>query len=327
MLVTLVAISLVLVYPHLLRRGGITLKIFYAGSLTLALKDATKAYEALSHGVSIITEGSGSVQAVRKITDLGKNCDIIMVADYKLIRKYLIPKYADWCLAFCSNKIVLCYTNNSRYSDMINGDNWYKVLLMPGVKVGFSNPTLDPCGYRALSILYLSSLAYNCSEIWDELVKRHLGNLKVKANSTGHYIYLPRELSYIPGGKLVLRSKSVDLIGLLEGGMLDYAFEYKSVAREHGLRYVELPSGLNLAEDPPVKVFIVLRQEEGGEKVIRIEGIKYGVTVLKDSRNFKEAVKFLRWLLRGQGKRILADHGFKLVALEPMGNVPAELRG
>ena len=318
---------MILGYPHLLRRSGITLKIFHAGSLTLALKDATEAYEALRHGVRIIAEGSGSVQAVRKITDLGRSCDVIMVADYKLIRKYLIPKYADWCLAFCSNEIVLCYTNNSRYSDIINGDNWCKVLLMPGVKVGFSNPTLDPCGYRALSILHLSSLAYNCSGIWDKLVKGCLGNLEVKANSTGHYIYLPRELTHVPGGKLVLRSKSVDLIGLLEGGMLDYAFEYKSVAKEHGLRYVELPSSLNLAEDPPVKVFIVLRQEGEGEKVIRIEGIRYGVTVLKDSKNFEEAVKFLRWLLRGKGKHILVDHGFKLVALEPMGNVPAELRG
>ncbi len=40
---------------------------------------------------------------------------------------------------------------------------------------------------------------------------------------------------------MVIRPYSVNLLPLLESGDLDYAFEYESVIKQHGLESVSLP--------------------------------------------------------------------------------------
>ena len=304
------------------------LKIFHAGSLALMLNEAEKAYESLKPNIDIQREPSGSVKAVRKISDLGKHCDIVMVADYKVIDKYLVPDYADWNLIFCSNEVVLCYTEKSKYADEINENNWYEILLKPEVKYGFSNPNLDPCGYRALSIMYMSSLYYGREVTWSKLVHEYVRNIEVVANESGHYVLFPAKPDYVTGGKLVLRDKSVDLVQLLEAGTLDYAFEYRNVAEEHGLKYIRLPRELNLREDPFIKTFVVLYAgDPERQKTVAITKIRYGLTIPKNCENCGEALEFLKWLLYGDGRAIIEKHGFVLIPYEFKGRVPPELKG
>ncbi|RLG61110.1 tungstate ABC transporter substrate-binding protein WtpA [Candidatus Geothermarchaeota archaeon] len=303
------------------------LKIFHAGSLALMLNEAERAYENIRTDIDIQREPSGSVKAVRKISDLGRQCDIVMVADYRVIDNYLVPAYANWNLIFCSNEMVLCFTNKSKYAYEINEENWYKILLRPGVRYGFSNPNLDPCGYRALSIIYMSSVYYEQEDIWRNLVLKYIPDIKIVSNGSGHFIFFPVRFEYISGGKLVLRDKEIDLIQLLEIGSLDYAFEYRNVAKEHGLRYVSLPHELNLRDNPFIKVFIILYTgDPKRQKSVAITGIKYGLTIPKNCENYKEAIKFLKWLLYQDGKEIIEKHGFVLIPYEFKGEVPSELR-
>ena len=51
------------------------------------------------------------------------------------------------------------------------------------------------------------------------------------------------------GSNVVLRGASIQLVALLESGDLDCAFEYESVARQHGLEYVRLPAAIDLGEE------------------------------------------------------------------------------
>ena len=309
-------------------KGKATLKIFHAGSLALMLDEAEETYESLRPDIDIQREPSGSVKAVRKISDLGKRCDVVMVADYKVIDKYLVPDYADWSIVFCSNEIVLCYTDKSMYADEISEENWYEILMRPGVRYGFSNPNLDPCGYRALSIMYMSSLYYGEDYIWSELVLEYIRNVNVATNESGHYVFFPASPDYVAGGKLVLRDKSVDLVELLEAGTLDYAFEYRNVAEEHGLKYVRLPRELNLREDPFVRAFVVLYAgDPERQKTVAIAKIRYGLTIPKNCENCGEALEFLKWLLYGDGREIIERHGFVSIPYEFEGEVPLELRG
>ena len=307
---------------------SIQLRIFHAGSLSLALSEIESVYESLKPSVEVLREPSGSVRAVRKISDLGKNCDIVMVADYRVIDEYLVPDYADWSIAFCTNEVVLCYTEGSAYADEVGEDNWYEILMRPGIKYGFSNPNLDPCGYRALSILYMASVYYGDNDVWEKLVLEYITNIRVVVNESGHFLFFPAVLEYVAGGKLVLRDKSVDLIQLLEAGVLDYAFEYKSVAEERGVRYVRLPPQLNLASDPFLKTWVILYAgDPERQRRVRISEIRYGLTVPKCCNNCEEAVEFLKWFLYGDGMRILEEHGFTPIPLEYRGAVPSELRG
>ena len=61
-------------------------------------------------------------------------------------------------------------------------------------------------------------------------------------------INVPELLETRSDWHVVLRGSSVQLVALLESGDVDYALEYESVARQHGLEYVQLPGSIDLGD-------------------------------------------------------------------------------
>ncbi len=90
--------------------------IFHAGSLTIPFAEMEKEFEARHPGVDIIREAAGSRRCARKITELKKTCDIMASADFTVIDGMLIPEYANWNIRFATNRLVLCYTDKSKYA-------------------------------------------------------------------------------------------------------------------------------------------------------------------------------------------------------------------
>ncbi|MBW2333002.1 MAG: tungstate ABC transporter substrate-binding protein WtpA, partial [Deltaproteobacteria bacterium] len=210
-------VAIVLLLPFGKSFGDATGKIiiFNAGSLTIPLAKMEKVFEGKYPKVDIIREAAGSRKCARKITDLKKPCDIMASADYTVIDQLLIPAYADWNIRFATNRMVLCYTNKSKYAKEVNAQNWYEILLKKDVVWGHSDPNLDPCGYRSVMVLQLAEKYYKIPGLYQRLVDN-----RPKAN---------------------VRPKSVELVALLQTGNMDYAWEYRSVAVQHELKFVELP--------------------------------------------------------------------------------------
>ncbi|RLI78489.1 tungstate ABC transporter substrate-binding protein WtpA [Archaeoglobales archaeon] len=312
------------------RQEEAILTIFNAGSLTVPLEEVNKEFKEYvgdRYDVNIKTEASGSVKAVRKITDLEMKADILAVADYTLLPKFVYPKYADFYVLFATNELVLCYTNSSKHADEVNSNNWYEILARDEVRFGFSNPNIDPCGYRTVMAMKLADLTYNKS-IFERLIVNHT-NIK----SEGNRIITPKVVE--GDGKVVIRDKSVDLLALLESNSIDYAFEYKSVALQHGLKFVELPDEINLKnfglKDWYAQTSITVWKKEN-EKIVQKEikamPIIYGVTVLKDAPNKKVALEYLRFLLNEKGREIFAkNHQEFLKTPIGYGNIPSEIKG
>ena len=310
-------------------RENISLKIFTAGSLKLPMERVGSIYRE-KYGIDFDIEPSGSVEVVRKVTDLGKTPDVVAVADYRLIEKYLVPNYTDWYVAFASNELVLAYTSNSKYADEIasNPDKWYEILARPDVKWGFSDPNKDPCGYRATGIIVLAGIYYNGFSIPTELLFSKT-NMYFEVENGVYHVYVPASLN-VKAGDLVIRPKSVDLISLLESGSIDYAFEYKSVAIQHNLSYIELPREINLGDpgldDFYAKVVVHILVGSSKETAIPMKSIVYGVTIIKDAPHPKEAAEFLKLLLSDTGREVFKEMGQSFLD-EPIyyGNVPEEL--
>jgi len=105
------------------------LTILHAGSLANVLKDLTAAYKAKNPDANFILERGGSVDTARKISDYGRLADIMMSADYDVIDKYLIPQWASWNLKHATNSMVLAYTDQSKFGNEINANNWFDILL------------------------------------------------------------------------------------------------------------------------------------------------------------------------------------------------------
>jgi len=140
-------VAVVLLLPYGKSFGGVSGKIviFNAGSLTIPVAKMEKVLEARYPKVDVLREAAGSRKCARKITDLKKPCDIMASADYTVIDQLLIPQYADWNIRFATNRLVLCYTDTSRYAKEVNAKNWYEILLRKDVIWGQADPNLDPC--------------------------------------------------------------------------------------------------------------------------------------------------------------------------------------
>jgi len=157
-------------YYFFIRESRTKLVVMHAGSLTLPFDYLENRFEENNLDVDVQMRSGGSAQLVRSIIDLNKKSDVLAVADYSLIKNELIPEYASWYINFARDRMVLAYTDSSRYSSEVNEANWYEILEMDNVVFGFSNPNDDPCGYRALMVIQLAEIYYNNSKIFDNLI-------------------------------------------------------------------------------------------------------------------------------------------------------------
>lgn len=269
-------------------RSSTTITILTAGALARPLRAAADSFAGSRLHVAL--ESAGSLETARKITDLGRRPTVVALADTALFGALLAP-YVGPVTAIAHTRVVLAYTARSRFAGEIDSTNWYRVLQRPGVEVGRSDPTLDPAGYRALLVA--------------ELAERHYG-VPALADSL---------LAHEPARNV--RPKSADLVALLQTGNLDYAWEYESVARSVGLRYVRLPAAIDLG-DPALSsqyaaVAVRVPGARGRQLVIRGAPVVFGIAPLRGAPGALGA-RFIAFLSSPAGRRILA--GFSLEALD-----------
>jgi molybdate/tungstate transport system substrate-binding protein len=270
------------------------LLVFNAGSLAKPFSDLLKTFRTRYPRVRPAQENSGSLEAARKLTDLGKIPDVLGVADYGIIPKLLIPKYAGWYVTFARNSMVLIYTDESVGADEINGQNWWQVLLRSDVRAGHSDPVLDPNGYRTLMVFQLAERFYRQPGLAARLDRA----------------FPPK----------YVRPKEADLVALVQAGELDYSWSYASIARTAGLRYVDLPPEVDLSEPSlaewysQASVRLPGARRAGKDSVeFRGEPIVYALTIPNEAPRPQNGHAFARFVLSPQGQAILEANGFTLL--------------
>jgi molybdate/tungstate transport system substrate-binding protein len=273
--------------------------VYHAGSLAAPMAKIEALYEAAHPDIDILRESGGSAALARKITDLGGGCDVFLSADYMVIEKLLRPGAADWNALFASNAIVLMYGPKSKYGDEIGPENWTGVMLRPDVRWGHSEPDADPCGYRSLMVLQLAEKFYGKQGLYEQAMK-HQGR--------------------------AVRQKAIELVAMVESGTMDYAFEYKSVAVQHGLKYLELPVEINLMEPALAEAYsaasVELAGKEPGKKMtVKGEPIVYGLTIPKGAPNAGAALELVKFILDPEGGlAVFRDMGQDVVGPKAWGD-------
>jgi molybdate/tungstate transport system substrate-binding protein len=101
----------------------VNLNVYLAGSLTQPFEELETAFEAEYPNVDVQLKPGGSTNRVKAITELGEKGDVLASADYSLIPTLMMPDYADWYVTFAKNKMVLCYTDESKYANEVTADN------------------------------------------------------------------------------------------------------------------------------------------------------------------------------------------------------------
>jgi molybdate/tungstate transport system substrate-binding protein len=262
--------------------------IFHAGSLSVPLKEIKAEFIKLYPKVNVLLESAGSVECARKITDLKKPCDIMASSDYKVIDKMLVPAYADFNIRFASNEMCIAFTDKAKYGDKINSKNWCEILMKSDVAFGRADPNADPCGYRSVMCMILAENFYKKPGLFKDMVAKDVN---------------------------FIRPKEVDLLALLESHNIDYMFQYRSVAVQHGLKFIVLPDEVNLkspkfAEEYAKTVVDIKGKEPGKTEQMKGEPMIYGITLVKNAPNREAAIAFLKFMLsKDKGMKIMEKDG------------------
>lgn len=269
----------------------VTLTIFGAGTLAKTFAQIDAAFMKRYPEVAIHAQFGGSVMMARKITDLHQQADLLAVADYSVIPKYLFGTNgqagsADWYVGFARNAITFVYTDKSKFADKVTAQNWYEYLDKPGVQIGRSNPDTDPSGYQTLQMLSLAEKHYAAPGLEN----------RVLANAP----------------QTNMRDTETELLAALQLGQIDYLAIYRSDALQHHLRYVDLPAAINLSDpaDTAAYAAAVATTKNG---ILTGKPIVYAFTIPGDAANPAWAQKFAAFLLGPDGQAIMAANGFGTV--------------
>ncbi len=274
-----------------------TIVVYNAGALALPLRQALDSFSRRNN-LAVRQENSGSVETVRKITELGRIPDVIALADTALFSRMLGGRLASPVAILGHTRMVLAYTPRSRYADRITASNWMDLITLPGVEVGRSDPSLDPAGYRALMVMQLAERFYGRPGLADSL--------------------------RTAAGLRNVRPKSADLVALLQSGNLDYAWEYEAVARRLGLSFIALPGAVDLGDPSLAGVYAAAEAEIPSTGFARADGpthrarvpllihgapIVFGAAVPSGAPDSSAGRRFITYLMSSEGREILRAFG------------------
>jgi molybdate/tungstate transport system substrate-binding protein len=259
-----------------------TVVVHVAASLAQPVRAAADSF-ARRTGAKVLIESGGSLEHARKLTELGRTPDVLLLADYEVFPQLLMPSHVAWYAQFARNRMVIAYTPRSRFASEISGENWREVLQRPGVEVGRPDPDRAPAGYRTLIALRLAEAYYGDPGLPARILARSP----------------PRNM----------RGNAAELAGLLSLGEMDYIFEYESLARSHGFRYVTLPPGVDLSDPALAKRYAAVSVRvaaRGPRDSVSFSGapILYGLSIPRRAPHAAAAGRFVDYLL-GEGRAVL----------------------
>ena len=320
------------------------LVIFAAGSLIIPFADIESAFEAKYPDIDVLAEYHGSIQVMRHVTELHEPIDVVATADASLVPMLMYATnnpetgrpYADWFIRFASNKLMLAYTPSSLYADEINQDNWPEILTRPEVKYGLPDPRFDAAGYRAMMAFALQENMLERYDLFKSMFKDQFTYPVTIFREDGDtLIRIPEILETKSETHIFIRGASVFLIALMQSGDLDYAFEYESVVKQHGLNIVELPDEVNLGSHDladfyqNVEVRLDFQRFSTVEPRFFGEPIEYGITIPDSAPHPEAAELFIKFLMSEEGRSIMAENHHSLLetfTANGYANLPADLQ-
>jgi molybdate/tungstate transport system substrate-binding protein len=195
--------------------------VFSAGSLdTLMTKSVGPAFHAAT-GYTLVDTSHGSGTLAADIKNKTAVADVFVSASPTVDATLMGASngnWVSWYAAFASSPEVLGYYPKSKFAKDLQTMPWYKVITLPGFRLGRTNPTQDPGGVLAAKALEETATAQN------------LPALKTLATETSdEYAEDPEQAD-------------------IQTGQLDGAFMYEADAISQGSPFVQL-TGTSLAGD------------------------------------------------------------------------------
>lgn len=186
--------------------------MLYAGSLVNLMEHQLGPAFSHARGYGYQGVGAGSTELVSQIKGHVRRGDVFISASPKAdaeLEGSSNGSYVRWYATFATSPLVLGYNPHSRFAAQLRSKPWYQVITEPGIRVGRTDPKLDPKGKLTVEAMDEAATAL------------HKPGLK---NALGRFAVFPEE----------------DLVGRLEAGQLDAGFFYSVEAAAQHMPTVSL---------------------------------------------------------------------------------------
>jgi molybdate/tungstate transport system substrate-binding protein len=198
-----------------------TVAVLYAGSLVnLMERSIGPAFDKAS-GDRFQGYAGGSKLLANQIKGRLRRADVFISAVPKVNTSLTGPangNWVNWYVSFAQSPLVIGYNPASRFAADFKSKPWYQVLLKPGMRIGRTDPKLDPKGALTIALMNKAAAFYKVPD----LARRVLGAPDNPAQ------VLPEET----------------LVGRLQSGQLDAGFFYSTETSDARIPAIALPSGI-----------------------------------------------------------------------------------
>ena len=198
-----------------------TVNVLYAGSLVHLMEGSVGPAFDKATGETFRGFAGGSGLLANQIKGRLRQADVFVSASPSVNTALMGPKNGDWVswyISFAQSPLVIGYNPSSRFAADFRNKPWYRVLSEPGIRIGRTDPKLDPKGRLTLTLMKDAEAHYKDAG----LAQRVLGSPENPAQ------VLPEET----------------LVGRLQSGQLDAGFFYSTETSDAKVPAVSLPPAI-----------------------------------------------------------------------------------
>jgi molybdate/tungstate transport system substrate-binding protein len=229
----------------------------------------------------------------------------------------LEPKFTKWYAQYAGTSMVVAYNPNSKYASQFKAfadgskplSGLFTLLETPGLKLGRTDPNIDPQGR---DFIYMLELAQSYYHLPSDTVAKILGTSDF-GSSTSSQIYAESSLD-----------------ATLQSGQLDASSAFITQAIELHLDYIPLPSAINLGDSTLATQYAkaTVTITSNGAKVTK-SGSPQWIDITIIGKPTPAAIAFVKYTLSPAGLALYKAGGFTLAPPVVTGDssaIPAALK-
>jgi molybdate/tungstate transport system substrate-binding protein len=224
----------------------------------------------------------------------------------------LEPKYTHWYVQYAGNKMVIAYNPKSKYAAQFEAiasgkepmKDLFTLLETPGLKLGRTDPNIDPQGRYFLEMLELAQMYYHLPA---DTVSKIVGSPIASANSSQ-----------------IFAESSLD--STLQSGQLDAASAYYTQAVELHLDYIPLPDAIDLGNAALATSYAKAAVTTGTPPSVH-NGAPLVLDITIIGKATPAAIAFVKYTLSSAGIAQYKQGGFTLLTPTGYGSgIPAAIK-
>jgi molybdate/tungstate transport system substrate-binding protein len=284
--------------------------VYYAGSLVNLNENLVGPAFASGTGYTYLGKSAGSGAIANQIKGKLATPDVVEFAD-PAVNTTLMGSanggYVSWYFTFATSQLVIGFDPRSSvakgFVQVQQGKlPFYRALQQKGVKIGRTDPNIDPKGYRTIWMANLTQRAYHLKGFEHRLFGAAENPSQVFPEQT--------------------------LVARMVTGQVNAGVFYLSEVKDLGIPYITLPPAVNLGSKKFAKEYATQRFTMSSGQTVIGAPIAYTITIPSTVKNEAGAEAFVRFVLSSRVRAISSAHGLLPVKITVNGDrtaVPAAL--